>query len=317
VIEYRTLGATGLRVSVLGYGAAPLCGVYGDVDEAEGIRTVRGALDLGVNFIDVSPYYGATVAETVLGKALRGVDRSSYVLATKVGRYGEQEFDFSAQRVVRSVDESLARLGCGHIDLIQCHDIEFADLEQVVEETIPAMVRLRETGKVRFVGVTGYPLIPLAYVAGRAPVDTVLSYCRYTLLDRELLRWMPHFESRGIGVINAAPLAMGLLSERGAPPWHPAPARLRDHAAQAAQVCRQRGVDIAQVALRFAVAPPRFATTVVGSASVAEMTRNVRWATEPLDEDLLNEIVALVAPVLNTAWLSGRPENNDLGKIYA
>jgi L-galactose dehydrogenase len=316
-MEYRPLGATGLRVSVLGYGASPLGGVYGEVDEAEGIRTVRAALDLGVNFIDVSPYYGATLAETVLGKALRGVDRSSYVLATKVGRYGEHDFDFSAQRVVRSVDESLARLGCGYIDLIQCHDIEFGDLEQVVEETIPALLRLRETGKVRFVGVTGYPLVPLAYVAGRASVDAVLSYCRYTLLDRELLRWMPHFESRGIGVINASPLAMGLLSERGAPAWHPAPARVRDAAAQAAKVCRLRGVDVAQLALRFSVAPPRFATTVVGAASVATMTRNVRWATEPLDEDLLKEIEQLVSPVLNTAWLSGRPENNDLWKINA
>jgi len=311
------LGATGMRVSILGYGASPLGGVYGDVDEAEGIRTVRAALDHGVNFIDVAPYYGTTVAETVLGKALRGVDRSSYVLATKVGRYGERDFDFSAQRVVRSVDESLARLGCGHIDLIQVHDIEFGDLEQVAEETIPALLRLRETGKVRFIGVTGYPLLPLAYVAGRAPVDTVLSYCRYTLLDRELLRWMRHFECHGIGVINASPLAMGLLSERGAPPWHPAPAQVRDHATLAAKLCRRRGVDIAQVAVRFAVAPPRFATTVVGSASVAEMTRNVRWATEPLDEDLLKEIETLVSPVLNIAWLSGRPENNDLGKIYA
>jgi len=311
------LGATGLRVSILGYGASPLGGVYGEIDEAEGIRTVRAALDLGVNFIDVAPYYGATAAETVLGKALRGVDRSSYVLATKVGRYGERDFDFSAQRVVRSVDESLARLGCGHIDLIQVHDIEFGDLEQVVEETIPALLRLRETGKVRFIGVTGYPLLPLAYVAGRVPVDTVLSYCRYTLLDRELLRWMLHFECRGIGVINASPLAMGLLSEHGAPPWHPAPAQVRAYAAQAAELCRRRGVDIAQLAVRFSVAPPRFATTVVGSASVAELTRNVRWATEPLDEDLLREIEELVSPVLNTAWLSGRPENNDLGKIYA
>jgi L-galactose dehydrogenase len=316
-MEYRMLGATGMRVSILGYGASPLGGVYGDVDEAEGIRTVRTALELGVNFIDVSPYYGATVAETVLGKALRGIDRSSYVLATKVGRYGEQDFDYSARRVVRSVDESLARLGCGHIDLVQCHDIEFGDLEQVVEETIPALLRLRETGKVRFVGVTGYPLLPLAYVAGRAPVDTVLSYCRYTLLDRELLSWSPHFEPRGVGVINAAPLAMGLLTEEGAPPWHPAPARVRDHAAHAAKLCRVRGVDIAQVALRFSVAPPRFATTVVGAASVATMTRNVRWATEPLDEGLLKEVEELLSPVLNTAWLSGRPENNDLWKINA
>jgi len=310
-MEYRTLGSTGLRVSALGYGASPLGGVFGAIDAAEGVRAVRTALDLGVNFIDVSPFYGATGAETVLGRALRGVDRSSYLLATKVGRYGEAEFDFSARRVVRSVDESLGRLGCEYVDLIQCHDVEFGDLRQVVEETVPALERLRETGKVRLVGVTGYPLEALAHVADRARVDTVLSYCRYTLLDRELLRWTPRFHRRGIGVINASPLAMGLLAGSGTPAWHPAPARLREHARRVARLCRRRGVDIARVALRFAAAPPEFATTVVGSASADEMTRNVRWALEPVDEDLLDEIEALVSPVLNASWPTGRPENSD------
>jgi L-galactose dehydrogenase len=316
-MEYRMLGATGLRVSTLGYGASPLGGVFGAIDEAEGIRTVRTALDLGVNLLDVSPYYGATVAETVLGRALRGVERSSYVLATKVGRYGYADFDFSARRVIRSVDESLARLGCEYVDLIQCHDIEFGDLDQIVEETIPALAGLRETGKVRFLGITGYPLGALAYVTDRVPVDTVLSYCRYTLLDRALTEWTPRFESRGVGVVNASPLAMGLLTDRGAPPWHPAPERLREHAARAARWCRQRGVDIARVALGFAMAAPRFSTTIVGTASVANLTRNVRWATEPVDGELLAGIEAIVEPVRDTAWPSGRPENNDPRTIDA
>jgi len=311
-MEYRTLGTTDLRVSAVGYGASPLGGVFGAIDPAEGIRAVRTALDLGVNFIDVSPFYGATTAETLLGKALRGIDRSSYILATKVGRYGETDFDFSARRVVRSVDESLGRLGCEHIDLIQCHDIEFGDLHQVVEETIPALQSLREYGKVRLVGVTGYPLEALAYVADRARVDTVLSYGRYTLLDRELLRWTPRFSSSGIAVINASPLAMGLLTESEAPAWHPAPAPLRERARRAAQLCRQRGIDIARVALSFAVAAPQFATTVVGSATAAYVTRSVRWAQESVDGDLLNEIEALVSPVLNTPWRIGRPETSDL-----
>jgi L-galactose dehydrogenase len=301
-MEYRALGTTGLRVSALGFGASSIGGVFGVIDPSEGIRAVRTALELGVTFIDVSPFYGATQAETLLGKALRGVDRSSYVLATKVGRYGETDFDFSAQRVVHSVDESLSRLECEYLDLIQCHDVEFGDLGQIVEETIPTLMRLRETGKVRLVGVTGYPLEALAYVADRAPVDTVLSYGRYTLLDRELLRWTPRFQSLGLGVINASPLAMGLLTGGKAPAWHPAPARLREVARRVARLCRQRGVDIARVALRFAVAPPAFATTVVGSACAAEMTRNVRWAREPVDEDLVEDIEAIVAPVLDTGW---------------
>src|SRR3954463_5186356 len=133
-MQKRPLGSTGLDVSILSYGASPLGSVFRDVDQDEGIRCVRRALDLGINLIDVSPYYGVTKAETVLGKALQGVPRESYVLATKVGRYGDADFDFPAERVTASVDESLGRLGVDHIDLIQCHDIEFGDLDQVVEE---------------------------------------------------------------------------------------------------------------------------------------------------------------------------------------
>ena len=107
-MDYRSLGRTGLEVSALSLGASPLGSVFRDVDEAEAIRTVHVAIDLGINLIDVSPYYGLTKSETVLGKALKGIPRDKYYLMTKVGRYGAAEFDFSAGRVVASVDESLS-----------------------------------------------------------------------------------------------------------------------------------------------------------------------------------------------------------------
>ena len=309
-MQYHALGATGLKVSIVGYGASPLGGVFAPIDEAEGIHAVREALDLGVNIIDVSPYYGITRAETVLGRALHGIDRSSYVLATKVGRYREQEFDFTAERVRRSVEESLARLGVEHIDLIQCHDIEFGSLDQIVEETIPALYELRDAGKVRFVGVTGYPLPALASVADRIPVDSVLSYCRYSLLDDALAEWLPFFADRRVAVMNASPLAMGALTARGAPRWHPAPSPVLSACAQAAELCRENGVALEQIALRYAVDHPGFATTFVGSASPDNMRRNVRWALDPLDRELLAKVTAVLAPVHNHAWHSGRPENN-------
>src|SRR6266571_5457070 len=148
-MEYRKLGKTGWEVSVLGYGASPLGGVFGKISDQEGIRAVHTAVDLGINFIDVSPYYGLTKAETVLGKALATLPRDRYILATKVGRYGADDFDFSAARVTSSVDESLRRLQVEHIDLIQCHDIEFGSLDQIVHETLPALRKVREQGKVR------------------------------------------------------------------------------------------------------------------------------------------------------------------------
>jgi L-galactose dehydrogenase len=312
-MRLRPLGRTGLEVSELGFGASPLGAVFGAFAEQDGINAVHAALDLGITFFDVSPYYGATAAETVLGKALDGIDRSAYVLATKVGRYGDADFDFSAGRVRRSVRESLDRLGTDHVDLIQCHDIEFGDLDQVVEETLPALLELRDAGLVRSVGVTGYHLPALAYVAERGHVDAVMSYCQYTLQNRRLADWRDHFTDQGAAVINAAPLAMGALTARGAPPWHPAPASVLERCAAAAELCLSRGTDIAGLALRFAAAADGFATTVVGAADPAEVRRNVRRLGEPLDEALLRAVEDCLSPVRDVGWTSGRPENQRPG----
>lgn len=309
-MEYRPLGNTGLDVSALSFGASSLGSVFRDIDEAEGIRAVHTAIDLGINLIDVSPYYGLTKAETVLGKALRGVPRDRYFLATKVGRYGDDEFDFSAARVTASVDESLQRLGLDGIDIIQCHDIEFGSLAQVVEETLPALRRLQEAGKVRYVGVTGLPLGVFTYVLDRAPLDTILSYCHYELNDTSLADLLPYLHAQGVGVVNASPLGMGLLTERGTPAWHPAPDDIKAACTAAAAYCRAQGVDIAQLAVQFSVANPDIPTTLVGTASRANLAKNVRWLEEPMDLRLLAEVQAILAPIHNKTWPTGRPENN-------
>lgn len=309
-MQYRSLGGTGLEVSALGYGASPLGNAYGPIDADAAARSVRTAIELGVNVIDVSPYYGRTAAESVLGRALAPVDRDSYLLATKVGRYGLDEFDFSAARVRRSVDESLARLGTDHIDLIQCHDIEFGDLDQIVDETLPALAALRDAGKVRYLGVTGYPLPALASAAARGGVDVILSYCRYTLLDRALDSWLPFFAARGVAVLNASPMAMGALTARGAPDWHPAPAELLRCCAEAARLCVRRGTTLEELALRFSVAHPGFATTFVGMPDPEQVRRNVLVAAQPPDEELLALVEDVLRPVLGLTWPSGRPENS-------
>jgi L-galactose dehydrogenase len=165
-------------------------------------------------------------------------------------------------------------------------------------------------GKARFVGITGLPLKIFHAVIDRVAVDTALSYCHYALNDSSLERMLPYFEARKVGIINAAPLSMGLLTQRGAPAWHPAPSEIQMRCAEAATFCRNKGVDLAKLAIQFAVARQPIATTVVGISSVDEMTRNVRWAFEPPDEELLAAVMRLLAPVHNHSWPSGRPENN-------
>ena len=310
-MKYRQLGRTGLQVSALSFGASSLGGVFRDIDEDEGIRTVHVALDEGINFIDVAPYYGQTRAETVLGKALRGVERGSYYLATKVGRYGARDFDFSRGRVIESVDESLGRLGIDHIDLIQCHDIEFVPLDTVIEETLPALRELQQRGKVGHVGITGLPVGAFLRVAERAAVDTVLSYSRYCLNDTSLLRILPELEERGIGVLTASPLSMGLLSHRGPPGWHPASAALKRACARAAKHCESLGSNISKLALQFAAGEERLASCIVGSADPENIRRNCRWIEEPLDEELLGDVRAILDPVKDICWYEGLPENSD------
>ncbi len=309
-MEYRTLGKTGIQVSALSFGASSLGGVFRNVNESEGIRTVHTAIDLGMNLIDVSPYYGLTKAETVLGKALREIPRDRYYLATKVGRFGAEEFDFSARRVAVSIDESLARLAVEYLDVIQCHDIEFGSLDQVVNETIPQLRRLQRQGKARYIGVTGLPLKIFRHVLDRTDLDTILSYCHYGLNDTTLENLIPYLKEKQVGIISASPLSMGLLSNRGAPSWHPAPDEIRTACADAAAFCRGQGEDIAQLALQFSVSNPDVATTLVGTASPENLQKNVRWLEKPIDQELLAGVQKILAPIRNRTWLSGRPENN-------
>ncbi len=309
-VEYRALGGTGLTVSALSFGASSLGSEFRQIDETQGIRTVHHALDLGINFLDVAPYYGRTKAETVLGKALRSVPRDRYYLETKVGRYDRDAFDFTGERIRASIDESLARLGVEYVDVMQCHDVEFVDLDQIVNEALPTLHALQRQGKVRFVGVSGLPLQVFRHVLERADLDAILSYCHYSLNDTALVDLIPYLQGRGVGIINASPLSMRLLSDAGPPEWHPAPEEVRQRCATAAQFCRQQGTAIAQLAVQFSLSNPGIATTLIGTASPAHIEESVRWAETPIDSDLLTEVLRILAPVHNVTWPSGRPENN-------
>ena len=222
-MDYRKLGKTDLNLSLIGFGGAALGGVFGNVDPGEGMRAVHLAVDSGINFFDTSPYYGITLAETRLGAALVG-RRDRVIVATKCGRYGMDEFDFSAKRVTASMDESLQRLQTDYVDLFQVHDLEFGDARQIIEETIPALRRLQQQGKARYVGITGYPPKILRRIAEGAPVDSILTYCHYNLMNTDMDEVLTTFaRDRGIGLINAAALHMGILTETGPAEWHPAP----------------------------------------------------------------------------------------------
>ncbi len=312
-MRYETLGNTGLRVSALGFGAAPLGQEYGAVSVEEGNRAVARAIDEGINLFDVSPYYGRTLAEERLGLALAG-RRDEVVLVTKVGRYGLElpdGFDFSAARVARSIDESLKRLRTDVIDLYLAHDVEFGDREVVLGETIPMMRRLQEQGKVRYIGISGFPLEYLREIAEVAGVDAVLSYCHYDLLNTRLDEVLaPRARDGDFGLINASPLHMGVLTREGPPGWNPAPDRVVRAAREAAEWCAARGADLPDLALRFSLRNTTVASTLVGMRSEAELRRNLAALHPGPHDDLIPAVRAMVEPVRDVEWPSGLPENN-------
>ena len=307
-MEYREIGRTGMKVSALSFGASSLGSVFRETKESEAIAAVHTAVEMGMNFIDVSPYYGHYKAETVLGKALREIPRDRYYLSTKVGRYGKDgvnTWDYSGRRATESVYESMERLGVDYIDLINVHDIEFADLHQVVEETLPALVELREKGVVGHVGITDLQLENLQWVVDHAApgtVESILNFCHFTLNDDKLLDFLDYFEERGIGVINASPLSMGLLSQRGVPAWHPAPASLVEACRRAVEHCSAKGYPIEKLAMQFSVSEPRIATTLFSSANPANVAKNIAYVSEQPDMELVNEVKRIIGDQQRVSW---------------
>ena len=310
-IPTRPLGQTGLEIPILSFGASSLGQEFRSVKLEEALESVHAALDCGLNFIDTSPFYGRGMSEVLLGIALKGIPRDSYTLCTKLGRYDLAHFDFSARRVAESVDVSLHRLGTDHLDIVLCHDIEFVPMQQIVDETLPALREQQQAGKVRFVGISGYPMKAFHFVLDQSDVDCVLSYNQYTLQNTRFAdELLPRLKERGIGAMNAGPFSARLLTNAPLPAWLKEPEEVKAAAREAAALCASRGSDIAKLALQFSCAHPEIATCVAGSANPANIRRWSEWLAEPLDKELLRDVQAIFAPVKNLGHIEGLPENN-------
>lgn len=310
-MQTRPLGKTGLELPVLSFGASSLGQEFRSVNLDEALRSVHVALDCGLNFIDTSPFYGRGMSEVLLGIALRDVPRSSYTLCTKLGRYDLPHFDFSAKRVAESVDVSLHRLGTDHLDIILCHDIEFVPMQQIVEETIPALRKIQQTGKVRFIGFSGYPQKIFRFICDQTDVDCVLSYNQYTLQNTRFAdESVPYLKAKGVGIMNAGPFSARLLTNAPLPKWLKEPESVKDAARKAAAHCAAKGVDIAQLAVQFSIAHPDITTTVAGSANPENIRNWAKWAATPIDQTLLSEVLEIFRPVKNLGHMEGLPENN-------
>lgn len=297
----------------IGFGCAGLGNEYGGLTDDDATAVVHHAIDKGITYFDTSTYYGRGLSEERLGRALAGC-RDQIVLATKGGRFDaplETGFDFSYDGIVGMCEASLRRLRTDRLDVYQLHDIEFGDKGEVFGEAVRALIDLKAAGKALQIGVTGYPLPLLAEAVETFPLDVVLSYCRYNLMDRSLQEHLvPAARRRGTAVINGSILHMGLLSERGPQPWHPATERAKDVAARVRDHCRDAGIPLSALAVQFALANDDVALTLLGASSIATLDSALAAAEAPMEEDLLMEIEAVIGTEnLNLAWASGRPEH--------
>jgi aryl-alcohol dehydrogenase-like predicted oxidoreductase len=310
-MQYNSFGKTGLQVSRLSFGASSLGGVFHPVDEAEAIAAVHAALDCGINYFDVAPAYGGTRSETVLGKALRGIARDRYFLSTKVGKYtdpneyGKDTLDYSRARIRASIDESAARLGVEYFDIIHIHDIEYQNrrhTEWALTEGYDAVQELKREGRIGYVSFGIYPMDLWKRIFTSLDIDAALIHNHYCLNDTQLLELFPLAKQKGIGIVNGSPFASGLLTDRGAPVWHPASADDQRCFRSAAELCRSRGTSISKLALQFSSQNPEIPTTLFSTSKPETVYRNVEDHEKPYDANLLAEVRRILEPVLDKEW---------------
>ncbi len=308
---YNQLGNTGLEVSNISFGASSLGGVFHEINEQQAIEAVHAALQLGINYFDVAPAYGATKSETVLGKALRDIPRNSFFLSTKVGKntapggYGVDTFNYSYDAIMRSVDESAARIGVDYFDILHLHDIEYNNREHTewaLLEGIQTLLTLKAEGRIGAVGMGIYPVDLWERVIDEGIIDVGLTHNIYCLNDTRLVSLLPRAKEKNIGLINASPFASGLLTNRGAPDWHPVSLAQRKIFTKAAEHCKKKGSDIAKLAMQFSSQNPAIVTTMFSSANPDSVRRNVAWSNEPIDDELLKEVREILVPLSNQNW---------------
>ena len=304
----RRIGRTEVTVTPIGLGAAPLGNLYVEVDDETAEQTLAVAWDCGVRWFDTAPHYGLGLSERRLGRALRGRPREAYVVSTKVGRLLDavdtptgddlahgfavpathrRRWDFSADGVRRSLEESLVRLGLERVDLVLVHDPD-DHVDWALREAVPALVALRDQGVIGAVGVGMNAAPPLARFVAESDVDAVLLAGRYTLLEQTALDdVLPLCAARGVSVLAGGVFNSGLLS-RPRPPedatydYAPAPLRLLARAIRLADVCERNGVTLPQAALHFPMGHEAVQAILIGARTPEEIEADVALAATPV-----------------------------------
>jgi D-threo-aldose 1-dehydrogenase len=306
-------GKTGLTVTRLGLGTAPLGGLFRAVSEEDAQATIERAYQLGLRLFDTAPLYGHGLAERRLGGALATKPRSDFTLSTKVGRLLRPDappepgqnfkgapplnpvFDFSYDGVLRSLEESRSRLGLDRVDIALIHDPD-QHFEEALHGAYRALDQLRREGTVKAVGAGMNQAEMPARFARAADVDCFLLAGRYTLLDQVGLReLLPLCQEKGIAIIAGGVYNSGILADPAPGATYnyaPAPPQLIARAQRIEAVCRRHNVPLKAAAIQFPLGHPAVACVVIGARSTAEIEENVAMFRHPVPPDLWAELAA-------------------------
>jgi D-threo-aldose 1-dehydrogenase len=318
----RPLGRTGLPVSVLGFGGAPLGDLYAHLDEATAVAAVEAAIEAGVTLIDTSPLYGHGLSEHRIGSALRRKPAADLVLSTKIGRVMDPfsgrgdgsgylgglphgaRFDYSRDGALRSLEQSLLRLGTDHVDIVLIHDVDAgthgeAEADRRFAEAMDGAYRalhdLRAAGVVKAIGVGINDAAMCVRFAEAGDFDTMLLAGRYSLLEQPALeRFLPLALQKGIGVMLGGVFNSGILATGAVPGakynYRDAPPDILARVAAIEAVCRRHDVPLMRAALHFALGHPAVASLVLGAVRPVEVEQQVAALTAPVPAALWAEL---------------------------
>ena len=277
-----------LLLGPLGLGTAPLAGEEPGADR-RARSAVEEALVAGIDYFDTAPLYGVGSAERRLGRGLAGVPRASYRVSTKAGRRvaGDRvEYDFSADGIARSVEDSLTRLGLDRVDIVHLHDPD-NHVRQALDEAYPVLDDLRRQGVIGGIGIgMNSPEIPARFVR-ETDLDVVLIAGRHTLLDRSAADdLLTAAADRGVAVVVGGVFNSGILAGRSTYDYRPASPEIVGHAEQLAKVCASYDVSLKAAAMRFPTTHPAVTTVLIGCATAAEVRENVELWRQPLPAEL-------------------------------
>ena len=311
-LDTKEIGNTGIRVTRLGIGGAPIGSLFSTVSEQDAVSAVRRGLELGLNYIDTAPLYGHGISEIRLGRSLQGIPRDRFVLSTKVGRVLnpvdspptsphfpslpklDAVFDYSRDGILRSLEESLQRLNQDQVDIAYIHDAD-DHWEQAIREAYPTLADLRSQGVVKAIGVGMNQWEMEARFAREGDFDCFLLAGRYTLLDQSsLAELMPVCLENNVSVVLGGPYNSGILASDLGPQttynYEIAPVDIIEKARRIKAVCNRYAVPLKAAALQFGLLHPAVAATIPGPRSVTEVEENFHMAGHPIPADLWAEL---------------------------